>query len=41
MTGAYMVGVNADNSEAAKVNGGDKIDVTIEMDTELLFQENL
>jgi len=34
MGGAYMVGVNADNREAAKVKGGDKIEVTIELDTE-------
>jgi Domain of unknown function (DUF1905)/Bacteriocin-protection, YdeI or OmpD-Associated len=34
MGGAYMVGVNAENREAAKVKGGDKIDVTIELDTE-------
>lgn len=31
---AYMVGVNADNREAAKVKGGNKIDVTVELDTE-------
>ncbi len=35
MGGAYMVGVNAENREAAKVKGGDKIDVTIELDTEV------
>lgn len=34
MGGAYMVGVNAENREGAKVKGGDKIDVTIELDTE-------
>ena len=34
MGGAYMVGVNAENREAAKVKGGDKIDVTIELDAE-------
>ena len=34
MGGAYMVGVNAENREAAKVKGGDKIDVSIELDTE-------
>jgi Bacteriocin-protection, YdeI or OmpD-Associated/Domain of unknown function (DUF1905) len=34
MGGTYMVGVNAENREAAKVKGGDKIDVTIELDTE-------
>ena len=34
MGGVYMVGVNAENREGAKVKGGDKIDVTIELDTE-------
>lgn len=34
MGGAPMVGVNAQNREAAGVKGGDKIDVTIELDTE-------
>jgi hypothetical protein len=34
MGGDYMVGVNAENRESAKVKGGDKIDVTIELDTE-------
>lgn len=34
MGGAYMVGVNAENREGAKIKGGDKIDVTIELDTE-------
>lgn len=34
MGAAYMVGVNAENREAAKVKGGDKINVTIELDTE-------
>jgi hypothetical protein len=34
MGGAFMVGVNADNRVGAKVKGGDKIDVTIELDTE-------
>lgn len=34
MGGAYMVGVNAVNRDAAKVKGGDKIDVAIELDTE-------
>src|SRR5689334_6586877 len=34
MGGVYMVGVNADNREAAKVKGGDKIELTIELDTE-------
>lgn len=34
MNGAFMVGVNADNRESAKVKGGDKIDVAVELDTE-------
>jgi hypothetical protein len=34
MGGAFMVGVNAENRESAKVTGGDKIDVMIELDTE-------
>ena len=34
MGGAYMVGVNADNREAAGVAGGDEVDVDIELDTE-------
>ena len=34
MGGAYMVGVNAENREGAKVKGGDKIEVTIQLDTE-------
>ncbi len=34
MGGAYMVGVSAENREGAKVKGGDKIDVAIELDTE-------
>ena len=34
MGGAFMVGVNAENRIGAKVNGGDKIEVTIELDTE-------
>ncbi|UAY55444.1 YdeI/OmpD-associated family protein [Arachidicoccus terrestris] len=34
MGGAPMVGVNAQNREAAGVKGGDQIDVTIELDTE-------
>ncbi len=29
-----MVGVSAENRAGAKVNGGDKIEVTIELDTE-------
>ncbi len=34
MRGEFMVGVNAENREGAGVKGGDKIDVTIELDTE-------
>lgn len=34
MGGAYMVGVNAENRIGAKVNGGDNIEVTIELDTQ-------
>lgn len=34
MRGAFMVGVNAENREGAGVKGGDKIDVTIELDSE-------
>lgn len=34
MGGAFMVGVNAENRIGAKVKGGDKIDVTIGLDTE-------
>ena len=34
MGGAFMVGVNAENRAGAKVKGGDKIDVTIELDEE-------
>ena len=34
MGGDYMVGVNAENRVGAGVNGGDKIEVTIELDTE-------
>ncbi|WP_018628122.1 YdeI/OmpD-associated family protein [Niabella aurantiaca] len=33
MGGAFMVGVSAENRAGAKVNGGDLIDVTIELDT--------
>ena len=33
MGDAYMVGVNADNRAAAGVNGGDEVDVEIELDT--------
>jgi len=34
MGGAFMVGVSAENRAGAKVNGGDKIEVTIELDTD-------
>lgn len=34
MGGAYMVGVSADVREKAKVKGGDKVEVEIELDTE-------
>ena len=34
MGGNYMVGVSAENRAGAKVNGGDKIEVTIELDAE-------
>src|SRR5579864_5169125 len=34
MGGDYMVGVNAENREGAKVKGGDQIEVTIELDNE-------
>jgi hypothetical protein len=34
MGGAFMVGVNAENRIGANVNGGDEIEVTIELDTE-------
>lgn len=34
MGGDYMVGVSAENREGAKVKGGDKIEVSIELDTE-------
>jgi len=33
-SGEFMVGVNAENREGAGIKGGDKIDVTIELDTE-------
>jgi hypothetical protein len=33
MGGDYMVGVNADNRAAAGVQGGDEVDVDIELDT--------
>jgi hypothetical protein len=34
MGGAFMVGVSAENRKAAGVAGGDKIEVTLELDTE-------
>jgi hypothetical protein len=34
MGGRFMVGVSAENREKAKVAGGDKVDVEIELDTE-------
>jgi hypothetical protein len=34
MGGAFMVGVSAENRAGANVKGGDKIDVTLELDTE-------
>jgi len=34
MGGKFMVGVNAENREKAKVAGGDKVDVDIALDTE-------
>jgi hypothetical protein len=34
MGGDYMVGVNAENRIGAKIKGGDKIEVAIELDTE-------
>lgn len=34
MGGAFMVAVSAENRAGAKVNGSDKIEVTIELDTE-------
>jgi len=33
MGGAYMVGVNAENRESARVKGGDEVDVDIELDS--------
>ena len=35
MNGRFMVGINAENREKAKVAGGDTIDVRIELDTEI------
>jgi hypothetical protein len=34
MGGNFMVGVNAENRSSANVKGGDKLEVTIELDTE-------
>ena len=34
MNGVYMVGVNAENRSAARVAGGDEVQVDIEVDTE-------
>lgn len=34
MGGKFMVGVSAENREGAKVKGGDKIEVTLELDKE-------
>ncbi len=34
MGGKYMVGISAEHRAGAKVNGGDKIEVTLELDTE-------
>jgi len=34
MSGKFMVGVNAENREKAKVAGGDKVEVEIALDTE-------
>jgi Bacteriocin-protection, YdeI or OmpD-Associated/Domain of unknown function (DUF1905) len=34
MGGVFMVGVNAENRIGAKINGGDAIEVAIELDTE-------
>lgn len=33
MSGAYMVGVNAENRAGARVAGGEEVDVDIELDT--------
>jgi uncharacterized protein YdeI (YjbR/CyaY-like superfamily) len=35
MNGRFMVGINAENREKAKVAGGDVVDVRIELDTEI------
>jgi hypothetical protein len=34
MSGVFMVGVNAENREKARVAGGDEVDVDIELDTQ-------
>jgi hypothetical protein len=34
MSGAFMVGISAEHRKGANVNGGDKIEVNIELDTE-------
>ena len=34
MGGAYMVGVSAEHRKAANVEGGDEVEVTIELDTQ-------
>jgi len=34
MNGVFMVGVSAENREAAGVKGGDELDIDIELDTE-------
>jgi hypothetical protein len=34
MGGTFMVGVSAENRKGANVNGGDKIDITLQLDTE-------
>ena len=34
MNGVYMVGVNAENRSAARVAGGDEVQIDIEVDTE-------
>ena len=39
MGGAFMVGISAENRKEAKVNGGDTIEVKIELDTEVRVVE--
>ena len=39
MGGAFMVGISAENRKGAKVNGGDTIEVKIELDTEVRVVE--